>query len=422
MTVINTNIAASITANAMKSKQRVMENNMERLTRGMRINSASDDAAGLAIGSKMEAQIRGLGQAVRNANDGISMIQTADGAAIEIGDMLQRMRELAVQAANGTNGSAELSNINKEFQALATEIDRVADDVTFNSTAVISGAAGTKNFTIGADQADTVSVLFGDFNLAAGNSDATAAQFDLNLNVTQLQAVANGKTIRISNADGATIDVTTTLIEAEIDLRNGSGSDTSGFTNATLADFALAATDAITANSSFGAYTVSVNSTEGIRFTQTTAGTGAAITGAVALTEGAVTTAAIADLTFDTQVPYTAGTTGVGVMAADISDFKTAVSGGEAQKTTTIAELDAAISGVASARATFGAAINSLEHSIDSLNGAVQNTMSAKSAIMDADYAAETTELARTQILAQASTAMLSQANQQQQSVLALLK
>lgn len=421
MTVINTNIAASITANAMKSNQRVMENTMERLSTGLRINSASDDAAGLAIGSKMEAQIRGLGQAVRNANDGISMIQTADGAAIEIGDMLQRMRELAVQAANGTNGSAELSNINKEFQALATEIDRVADDVTFNSTAVISGAAGTKTFTIGADQADTVSVLFGDFNLAAGNSDATAAQFDLNLTAGQLQAVGNGKTIRISNADGATIDVTTTLIEAEIDTRLG-GSDTSGFTNATLADFALAVTDAITANSSFGAYTVSVNSTEGIRFTQTTAGTGAAVTGAVALTEGAVTTAAIADLTFDTQVPYSAGTTGVGVMAADISDFKTAVSGGEAQKTTTIAELDAAISGVAAARSTFGAAINSLEHSIDSLNGAVQNTMSAKSAIMDADYAAETTELARTQILAQASTAMLSQANQQQQSVLALLK
>jgi flagellin len=422
MTVINTNIAASITANAMKSNQRVMENTMERLATGMRINSASDDAAGLAIGSKMESQIRGLGQAIRNANDGISMIQTADGAAIEIGDMLQRMRELAVQAANGTNGSAELSNINKEFQALATEIDRVADDVTFNSTAVISGAAGTKTFTIGADQADTVSVLFGDFNLAAGNSDATAAQFDLNLTAGQLQAVGNGKTIRISNADGANIDITTTMIETEMDLRTG-GTDTSGFTNATLADFKLAVEDAITANTSFGAYTVSVNSTEGIKFTQTTAGTGAAVTGAIAVDEtGGLTTTAIASLTFDTQVPYTAGTTGVGVMAADISDFKTAVSGGEAQKTTTIAELDAAISGVASARATFGAAINSLEHSIDSLNGAVQNTMSAKSAIMDADYAAETTELARTQILAQASTAMLSQANQQQQSVLALLK
>ena len=137
MTVINTNIAASITANAMKSNQRVMENTMERLSTGMRINSASDDAAGLAIGSKMEAQIRGLGQSIRNSNDGISMIQTADGAADQIGDMLQRMRELAVQSQNSTNSSTELSNLNKEFAALATEIDRVADDTTFNNINVL---------------------------------------------------------------------------------------------------------------------------------------------------------------------------------------------------------------------------------------------------------------------------------------------
>ena len=119
MTVINTNIAASVTANAMKENQRTMENTMERLATGRRINSASDDAAGLAIGSKMESQIRGLSQAVRNANDGISMIQTADGAAIEIGDMLQRMRELSVQAQNGTNAAADLINLNKEFAALS---------------------------------------------------------------------------------------------------------------------------------------------------------------------------------------------------------------------------------------------------------------------------------------------------------------
>ena len=191
MTVINTNIAASITANAMKSNQRTMENTMERLSTGLRINSAADDAAGLAIGSKMEAQIRGLGQAVRNANDGISMIQTADGAAIEIGDMLQRMRELAVQASNGTNSSAELTNLNKEFIALATEIDRVADDTTFNNINVLNGA-GAKTFTVGADVADTVSVTFGDFNLAAGATAGTAAQFDMNLTEAQYRAIGDG--------------------------------------------------------------------------------------------------------------------------------------------------------------------------------------------------------------------------------------
>ena len=167
MTVINTNIAASVTANAMKENQRTMENTMERLATGRRINSASDDAAGLAVGTKMESQIRGLSQAVRNANEGISMIQTADGAAVEIGDMLQRMRELSVQAQNGTNAAADLINLNKEFAALATEIDRVADDTTYNNVNVLNGK-GDVSFNIGADQSDDLTVSFADFNLAAG--------------------------------------------------------------------------------------------------------------------------------------------------------------------------------------------------------------------------------------------------------------
>ena len=151
MTVINTNIAASVTANAMKSNQRVMENTMERLSTGMRINSASDDAAGLGIGAKMESEVRGLSQAVRNANDGISMIQTADGAASEINNMFQRMRELAVQAQNGTNGANDLTNLNKEFNSLATEIDRVATATTFNGVALLGGIAA-KTLNIGSEE------------------------------------------------------------------------------------------------------------------------------------------------------------------------------------------------------------------------------------------------------------------------------
>jgi flagellin len=413
MTVINTNIAASITANAMKSNQRTMENTMERLSTGLRINSAADDAAGLAIGSKMEAQIRGLGQAVRNANDGISMIQTADGAAVEIGDMLQRMRELAVQASNQSNSSAELSNLNKEFIALATEIDRVADDTTFNNINVLNGA-GAKTFTVGADQADTVSVTFGDFNLAAGATAGTAAQFDMNLTEAQMQAVGN-QGIKITDNFGQVLHVTAAQM-------NTADSGSNGYTGSTLDHFVTAITAALAVNTQFGkdsdgngGFSIAKNSTEGVRFTQSVAGTGS-IVNAVASPTSAGADAAIAGLTFDTQVSYATGT---GVMAANISDFKNA---DQAQVSTTIAELDAAIAGVASARSDFGAAINTMEYSIDNLNNAVQNTMAAKSAIMDADYAAETTELARTQIIAQASTAMLSQANQQQQSVLALLK
>jgi flagellin len=414
MTVINTNIAASITANAMKSNQRTMENTMERLSTGKRINSAADDAAGLAIGSKMEAQIRGLGQAVRNANDGISMIQTADGAAVEIGDMLQRMRELAVQASNQSNSSAELSNLNKEFIALATEIDRVADDTTFNNVNVLNGA-GAKTFTVGADQADTVSVTFGDFNLAAGATAGTAAQFDMNLTEAQYRAIGDGKGIKITDNFGQVLNVTAAQM-------NTADSGSNGYTGSTLDHFVTAITAALAVNTQFGkdadgngGFTVATNSTEGVRFTQSVAGTGS-IANAVASPTSAGADVAIASLTFDTQVSYATGT---GVMAANISDFKNA---DQAQVSTTIAELDAAIAGVASARSDFGAAINTMEYSIDNLNNAVQNTMAAKSAIMDADYASETTELARTQIISQASTAMLSQANQQAQSVLALLK
>ena len=419
MTVINTNIAASITANAMKANQRVMENTMERLSTGMRINSASDDAAGLAIGSKMEAQIRGLGQSIRNSNDGISMIQTADGAANQISDMLQRMRELAVQSQNSTNSSAELSNLNKEFAALATEIDRVADDTTFNNINVLNGL-GAKTFTVGADQSDTVTVTFGDFNLAAGGTSATAGKFDLNITQAQLRTLGETQTLVVADSDGNVVNISHAEMEAAQDTVNGSGTLTDGFSSATLAGLVQAFTNELSAgaatNTSFQ-FDAAVNGSTGLTFTQKTATSGYTVASVSIVTDSSSESSAISGVTVSNNaVQYAAGT---GVMGATLTDFKTA---GQAQTTETIAELDDAIAGVASARADFGAAINSLEYSIDSLQAGVQNAMSSRSAIMDADYAAETTELARTQIISQAATAMLSQANQQQQSVLALLK
>lgn len=419
MTVINTNIAASITANAMKANQRVMENTMERLSTGMRINSASDDAAGLAIGSKMEAQIRGLGQSIRNSNDGISMIQTADGAANQISDMLQRMRELAVQSQNSTNSSAELSNLNKEFAALATEIDRVADDTTFNNINVLNGL-GAKTFTVGADQSDTVEVTFGDFNLAAGGTSATAGKFDLNITQAQLRTLGETQTLVVSDSDGNVVNISHAEMEAAQNTANGSGSLSDGFSSATLAGLVQAFTNELSAgattNTSFQ-FDAAVNGSTGITFTQKTATSGYSVASVSVVTDSSSQSSAISGVTVSNNATqYAAGT---GVMGAALTDFKTA---GQAQTTETIAELDDAIAGVAAARADFGAAINSLEYSIDTLQAGVQNAMSSRSAIMDADYAVETTELARTQIISQAATAMLSQANQQQQSVLALLK
>ena len=415
MSVINTNIAASITANAMKTNQRSMETTMERLSTGMRINSAADDAAGLAIGSKMESQIRGLSQAIRNANDGISMIQTADGAASEIGDMLQRMRELAVQASNGTNSSAEKTNINKEFSALATEIDRVTDDTTFNNVKIMNGTIGSISYTVGADQADTVSVTFGDFNLSDGAASATAATFDVDFTVAEMRAVGSNSIVLISG------DQSLTITKANIDAVT---TNSDGFTSATLSNLVDAIANAQTgghaqvSNTSFGmtAATNPDNALDGIRLTQDVAGTGSVV--AVKQETSAGVQSAISGASVAVNSTYATGT---GVMGAHLGDFLTA-GNNEAEVSTTILELDNAIAGVAAARADFGAAINTLEYSVDNLNNAVQNTQSARSAIMDADYAAETTELARTQIISQASTAMLSQANQQAQSVLALLK
>ena len=160
MTVINTNTAASVTANSMKTNERAMEQTMERLSTGKRINSASDDAAGLAIETRMTSQIRGLQQASRNANDGIAMLQTADGAASEMNNMLQRMRELAVQAQTGTLGTDDIANLNQEFAALATEIDRIADDTTFNDKNILQSSQ-TINIAVGADQADLIALDYG---------------------------------------------------------------------------------------------------------------------------------------------------------------------------------------------------------------------------------------------------------------------
>jgi flagellin len=170
MTVINTNMASQVAANALKRNSRDSSQAMQRLATGKRINSAKDDAAGLAISSKMTSQILGTAQAVRNANNAISMIQTADGATEEIGNMLQRMRELGVQYSNGTNTSADQANINVEFKELATEIERVADNTQWNGMNILKGinTDGDVTYQIGANANQTITVNFADFELAAG--------------------------------------------------------------------------------------------------------------------------------------------------------------------------------------------------------------------------------------------------------------
>ena len=519
MTVINTNIAATMTANSMRENQRTMENTMERLATGKRINSASDDAAGLAIETRMDSQIRGLSQASRNANDGISLLQTADGAASEMSDMLQRMRELSVQAQNGTVGTQDVSNLNQEFAALATEIDRIANDTTFNNINILSSSQQI-NITVGADEADVIAVNLVDFNLGAGRGGSSAAvaqvyefatveddaealalggtaTFTVNnggvksvvldmdqdtmQTVSQMVAAINnnanfgagvagsytasknesGGLIMTANTAGATFNalsgLTSTTATAGTDavLSNAKAATfdigISGNTEAA----ALANTKTMTLTSGSRSVTITGSDTADATSTQTAQkivdfindgvnfGAGVAGSYTASLVGGADSDSAIvmtanevgtstADLTLATTA--TAGTIpalvtlqaaddGAGTpMGADLSNFAKTTVTDSVGTAGVLAKIDNAIEGIATARANFGATINRLEYTVDNLNTTILNTQAAKSQIVDADYAAETTELARTQIISQASTAMLSQANQQAQSVLALLK
>jgi flagellin len=300
MTVINTNVAATITANALTKNERAMSQAMERLSTGQRINNAGDDAAGLAISSRMTTYINGLDMAARNANDAISMIQTADGALIEVTSMLQRMRELVIQAASGTMGTTDVTALNVEFQALRDQIQEVAKNTEWNGSKILDGSIGTNtavSFHVGAGASQTISVTFNDLNTDSGTNSNTLAANDYGLLV-------------------------------------GLG----------------------------------------------TAGIGSGSAGTGDLIDQSVNSGSI--LTY----------------------------------------IDNGITNINTQRSTFGAAINRLEYAADNLKNVSQNTLASRSRVLDADYAKETTELARTQIIQQAATAMLSQANQQAQSVLALLK
>ena len=281
MTVINTNVSATLASNAIVRNERAMSTAMERLSTGKRINSASDDAAGLAISARMASQVKGLEQAARNANDGISMVQTIEGAGREILNVLTRMKELAVQASTGTLSTTDRTALNTEFGELDKEIDRIEANTKWNTKALMNGAS-------------TVNIQVGD---ASGNANQMAIAF------------------------------------------KDWGAD-------------------VGANGALG---VAINA------------------------------------------ETLAGSDGTAAQAA-------------------MTKLDTAITNASAELAKYGAYINRLEYAQDNLMNVAQNTDASRSRIEDADYAAETSELAKTQIIAQAGTAMLAQANQIKQTVLALLQ
>ena len=379
MATINTNMSANIAANSMVRNERNMTSTMERLSTGLRINSAKDDAAGLAISSKMTSQIRGLDQAVRNANDAISMIQVAEGAMKEVTNMFQRMRELAVQSISDSNTSADRGALNNEYKQLSAEVSRIAENTQWNGTNILDGARTSSVFQIGANADQTISVNFGDLS----TNNLTSATTNNNTNAVTLTMsgdpqVGDQISYKITDATAGTSHYVTLAMDTlTADVADGTP-PVIETTNAGVD----AGTDLGTA-----AYTHSGN----VLVIKKVGSNNITITD-VQITRG-------------THAP---------VAATDITSRQFA--------TRALDVLDTAIGGVNSTRAGLGASMSRLEYASDNLQNVSQNTSAARSRVLDADYASETTELARTQIIQQASTAMLSQANQAQQSVLALLK
>ena len=386
MATINTNMSANIAANSMTRNERSMSSTMERLSTGIRINSAKDDAAGLAISSKMTSQINGLNQAVRNSNDAISMIQVAEGAMKEVTNMFQRMRELAVQSISDSNTSSDRTALNNEYKQLSQEVQRIAENTQWNGTNILDGARTATTFQIGANANQTIAVNFGDLSTnnligtVTNNSSGTAT----------ISLTENGVATAMAATDVLSYKVT--------DLTTGATSYAQ-------------ITGAVVATSAGGSPIGAVADVE-----TTDAGAAGAETGAVTATTAAGTAVTIAatDNTIKiSDVTISRGTHSP-VAASDITS--------SAYATRALGVLDTAIEGVNSTRAGLGASMSRLEYASDNLQNVSQNTQAARSRVLDADYAAETTELARTQIIQQASTAMLSQANQSQQSVLSLLR
>ena len=358
MSVINTNMAGIIATNAIISNDRDQEQAMERLSTGKRINSAGDDAAGLAISQRMQAEVSGLKMATRNANDAISMLETAEGASVEITDMLQRMRELAVQAATDTYSLTDRLALDLEFGQLMQEIQNIASQTTWNTMTVMNG--GAPNLT----------------------TDVLTSDVDLMNETIQL---------------GKAASQTTTLSLKSWDPRN-------------TIDFAHRNERTLRAGFTAAAYAAGDGQDQFV-------GTGANFGGTVANQSNSAYGAAVLWTGGDDAAVGGTDTAGGALNADKRINIET-----RQNATYALTQLDLAITAASSERAQYGAYIRRMEHTGDNLTNVARHQEQSRSRIADADYAIETSELSRTTIIAQASTAMLAQANQSKQIVLALLE
>src|SRR5579875_318810 len=375
--IINHNVLALQAQHSLAKTQLKYATALERLSTGQRINKAADDAAGLAIGEKLLAQVNGLQQAVNNAQNGISLVQTAEGALNETHDILQRMRELVVEAGGGTLTSTDQANIQAEITQLQAELDRIGNTTQYNGQLLLNGSFGSTVSNLGTNLTPANGIVGLSSNgaqVATGYTLTTAAG-------------TNPGTVKITIAQGAnsqTID--------NVTVPTGFNTQTLNFSSLGISltvNSALSNTTFITTNNTFDV-----------------------TSGAGNLLVGANGTAA----------------ENIGVIINDMRSVALGVDSSKVNVTSStlttqamLASIDAAINNVSTQRANLGAIQNRLQHTINSLNVAVENTQASESQIMDADIAQETTNMVSAQILIQSGTSVLSQANQAPQAALALL-
>ena len=382
--IINTNVISLNAQRNLNSSQNALATTLQRLSSGMRINSAKDDAAGLAISERMTSQIRGLNQAVRNANDGISMSQTAEGALGEIGNNLQRIRDLAVQSRNASNSVSDRTALNNEVQQLKSEIDRVASTTAFNGIKLLDGSFTNQAFQVGANVGETITItsLVNAQSSSLGTSTTTTANVtgaararlsprytagDLKINGVSVGAVAAGGNAATQGANSCGGHQHGVGYNQRYRHSRCGWQGVAGQHIRRQHHRGLEAASATTA------------------MTGLTAGTTAATTGSVAGFAGV-------------NISTTAG--------AEVA----------------IASMDSALSALNAGRADLGAYQNRFSSAISNVQTTAENLTASRSRIVDTDFAAETATLSRNQVLQQAGTAMLAQANAMPQSVLALLR
>jgi len=392
---INTNVMSLNAQRHLISSQSKMGVSMERLASGLRINSAKDDAAGLAVSQKMLGQIKSLDQAVRNANDGISMIQTAEGGMQESQTMLQRMRELATQGASDSISDAQRGYINTELQELYTEINKISEKTTFNGQKLLDGSLTTTVTTGSAVKAGV------QINTTGGNAAITELD---------VSGAKSGMTFTLSTSAAGTVTLTDNATPAVAETVTLSAIAASS--SATI-DFATLGVS-ITVNTDASGKTAAGLATDlGALTTFVTEGTGSA-----KLQVGASAGDTL-DVTF-TKLKIEA-TGDFSALHAALTAFNAGTATRD-EAAALLTAIDTATDVVSGKRASLGAKQNRLIHTIANLQVTSENTSAARGRIVDADYAAETASLTRSQILQQAGTAMLAQANASPQSVLALLQ